>query len=81
MAGHAYALLDSFVHGFAVQQASLPFDSPEDAAQVAHDILSQAPTGGYPYLAELACERVMQADYDFGTSSRSVSSLERAIER
>lgn len=64
-----------------MQEASLPFDSPEDAAQVAHDILSQAPAGEYPYLAELAAQRVVQADYDFGTSSRSVSSLERVIER
>jgi AcrR family transcriptional regulator len=86
MTGHAYALLDSFVYGFAVQEASLPFDSPEDAAQVAHDILRQAPAGEYPYLAELAAERVMQAGYDFGDEFEVgldllLDSLERAIER
>ena len=86
MTGHAYALLDSFVYGFAVQETSLPFDSPEDAAQVAHDILRQAPAGEYPYLAELAAERVMQADYDFGDEFEVgldllLDSLERAIER
>jgi AcrR family transcriptional regulator len=86
MTGHAYALLDSFVYGFAVQETSLPFDSPEDAAQVAHDILRQAPAGEYPYLAELAAERVMQADYDFGDEFEVgldllLDSLQRAIER
>jgi AcrR family transcriptional regulator len=86
MTGHAYALLDSFVYGFAVQEASLPFESPEDAAQVAHDILTQAPAGEYPYLAELAAERVLQAGYDLGDEfavglDLLLGSLERAIER
>ena len=26
MTAHAYALIDSFVYGFALQEASLPFD-------------------------------------------------------
>lgn len=68
------------------QETSLPFDSPKDAAQVAHDILRQSPAGEYPYLAELAAERVMQADYDFGDEFEVgldllLDSLERAIER
>jgi AcrR family transcriptional regulator len=86
MTGHAYALLDSFIYGFAVQEASLPFDSPEEAERVAHDILEQAPAGEFPYLAELATERVLQGDYHFGDEFEVgldllLDSLERAIER
>lgn len=86
MTGHAYALLDSFIYGFAVQEASLPFDSPEEAEQVAHDILELAPTGEFPYLAELATERVLRGDYHFGDEFEVgldllLDSLERAIER
>ncbi|KAA0086577.1 hypothetical protein CIW52_01200 [Mycolicibacterium sp. P9-64] len=60
--------------------------SPEDAAQVASDILEQAPTGEYPYLTELTTERVLQGDCHFGDEFEVgldllLDSLERAIER
>src|SRR5215467_11850699 len=29
MTAHAYSLLDSYIYGFALQEASLPFDTPE----------------------------------------------------
>src|SRR4051812_22474259 len=35
MTGHAYALLDAFVYGFAVQEAALPITGTDDAAEVA----------------------------------------------
>lgn len=62
-AGHAYALLDSYVYGFALQEANLPADTPDSTA--AEAILTSAPAGEYPYLAEFAVERVLQPDYDF----------------
>ncbi|MDT5287829.1 MAG: hypothetical protein QOG79_3830 [Mycobacterium sp.] len=69
-----------------MQEASPPFDSPDAAAQVAHDILRRAPAGEYPYLAELAAERVVQAECDFGDEFEVgldllLDSMERAIER
>src|SRR5438270_1645157 len=35
MAAHAYSALDSYIYGFALQQASLPFATGEQAAEVA----------------------------------------------
>jgi hypothetical protein len=66
MTAHAYSLLDSYIHGFALHESvSLPFDK-ETAPEVAERILAQFPTGTYPYLAELAIEHVLQPGYDYG---------------
>jgi AcrR family transcriptional regulator len=66
MAGHAYSLLDSYIYGFALQEAvSLPFDK-QTAPEMAETILAQAPSGEYPHLAELATEHVLQPGYDYG---------------
>jgi AcrR family transcriptional regulator len=65
-AGHAYALIDSYVYGFALQEASLPFDSPDDAAGVARGILDGASADEFPHLAEFAVGRAMRPGYDFG---------------
>ena len=35
LTAHAYSLLDSYIYGFALQEASLPFGTPEETAQVA----------------------------------------------
>lgn len=66
MAAHAFALLDSYLYGFALQEATLPFDSGEQTAELAQEILDQAPAGDYPHLTELAVEHVMQPGYDYG---------------
>ena len=66
MAAHAYALLDSYVYGFALQQAHLPFRTPEEAAAMAPVLLQQFPVGEYPHLAEFTVRHVLQPGYDFG---------------
>ncbi len=72
MAAHAYSALDSYIYGFALQQTSLPFDTGEQAAEVADDILRQFRSGEYPYMAEIATQHVMKpgysyaAEFDFG---------------
>src|SRR5215831_16044757 len=38
LTAHAYALLDSYIYGFALQEASLPFGTPEKTTQVAQEI-------------------------------------------
>jgi hypothetical protein len=48
MTAHAYSLLDSYIYGFALQEASLPFDTPEKTTQVAQEIFGQFPAGAYP---------------------------------
>lgn len=64
MAGHAYSLLDSYIYGFAVQEAALPFD-PESVPEVAETFLERFRSEDYPYLAELTTEHVLQPGYGY----------------
>jgi AcrR family transcriptional regulator len=66
LAAHAYSLLDSYIYGFALQEASLPFQTPEETAEVAQEIMAAFPADDYPYLAEIATEHVLQPGYDYG---------------
>jgi AcrR family transcriptional regulator len=66
MTAHAYALLDSYVYGFALQEAALPFTGPDTAAEVAEPMMQQFPADAYPHLVELTTEYVLQPGYDFG---------------
>ena len=65
-AAHAYALLDSYTYGFAMQEAALPFTGPDTAASVTEPIVRLFATGQYPHLMEIATEHVLQPGYDFG---------------
>ena len=65
LAAHAYSALDSYIYGFALQQASLPFKSSEEVVEVADSILRQFPVHEYPHLAEMAMQHVLQPGYDY----------------
>ena len=65
MAAHAFSVLDSYIYGFALQEANLPFDSGEATAELAQAILAQA-ADDYPHLTELTVEHVLQPGYDYG---------------
>jgi hypothetical protein len=55
MTAHATWLLDSYVHGFVLQEASLPFDSAEERAAMGDDVdLPIVPADRYPHLSEVA---------------------------
>jgi AcrR family transcriptional regulator len=64
MTAHAYALLDSYIYGFALQEAALPF-SAETVTESTEAIMRRF-AGEYPYLTEIATERILQPGYDFG---------------
>jgi len=66
MTAHAYSLLDSYIYGFALQEASLPFDTPEKTTQVAQEISGRFPAGEYPHLTELTIKHVLQPGYHYG---------------
>jgi AcrR family transcriptional regulator len=68
MTAHAYAILDSFVYGFAFEEAVLPSGGGEGITEVAEQIAAHFPSGEYPHLAELTFEHVLQPGYDFGDS-------------
>ena len=66
MAAHAFSALDSYVYGFALQEASLPFDTAEEATEVAAMIMNRFPADEYPHLTELTVEHVLQPGYEYG---------------
>jgi AcrR family transcriptional regulator len=66
LAAHAYSLLDSYIYGFALQEASLPFHTSEETAALAESIMSGFPADAYPHLTELTVEHVLQPGYDYG---------------
>jgi AcrR family transcriptional regulator len=53
-ATHAYWLLDSYIYGFAVQEASLPLGTQEELVEVAEIVLPRVPAAEYPRLNEAA---------------------------
>jgi AcrR family transcriptional regulator len=67
LAAHAYALLDSYVYGFVLQELSLPFDSTEGAREVAQEILAALPVDAYPHLVELTTNHVLAEGYSFAS--------------
>jgi len=86
LTAHAYSLLDSYIYGFALQEASLPFDTTGETAEVTQQIAEQMPAGEYPYLAEMATEHVMQPGYHYGEEfeiglALILDALERAAGR
>jgi AcrR family transcriptional regulator len=64
MTAHAYALLDSYIYGFALQEAALPFNS-ETVTEAAEAIMGVF-AGEYPHLTEMAAEHILRPGYDFG---------------
>jgi AcrR family transcriptional regulator len=65
LTAHAYSLLDSYIYGFALQEAGLPFDTGEQAIQVARDIFGEFTDGQYPHLTELTVEHVLKPGYSY----------------
>ncbi len=66
LAAHAFAVLDSYIYGFALQERNLPFEAGEQTAELAEAILAQLPADEYPHLVELTVDHVLQPGYDFG---------------
>jgi AcrR family transcriptional regulator len=67
MAAHAFSLLDSYIYGFALQEATLPLgDTEEETAKVARTMMAQLPVDAYPHLTEFSVEHVLQPGYNFG---------------
>ena len=66
LAAHAISVLDSYIYGFALQERSLPFHTPEETAEMAQDILAGFPADEYPHLTELTTQHVLRPGYDYG---------------
>ena len=68
LTAHAYAMVDAFVYGFALQEASLPFGGSEEIGELAEQIVSALPADEYPALVEFTRYQVLQPGYSFGKS-------------
>jgi AcrR family transcriptional regulator len=66
LTAHAYALMDSYIYGFALQEAALPFEGRDTAAEITNPIMERFATGEYPRMVEIAVEHVLKPGYDFG---------------
>jgi AcrR family transcriptional regulator len=68
MAAHGFSVLDSYIYGFAMEEAALPFDSSnaDETAALVDMILAGLPEDQYPHLRELTVEHVLKPGYDYG---------------
>lgn len=68
MTAHAYAVLDSFIYGFALQEANLPFGGSDEIGELAESIMDDFPVDEFPHLAELVSDHILKPGYGFGHS-------------
>jgi AcrR family transcriptional regulator len=60
---HAYNLLDSYTYGFALQEQTIPFETPEESGEVAKTTVGER-GDEFPYLAEVVRELSVRG-YDY----------------
>jgi AcrR family transcriptional regulator len=63
---HAFALIDSYLYGFAMSETALPIHGPESVADLAGSMMQRFSAEDYPHLVEFTTEHIMQPGYDFG---------------
>ena len=63
---HAISTVDSFVHGFVLQEVNLPFRDESELAAMTGAIMEAFPASTFPYLFEMTVEHVLQPGYDYG---------------
>ena len=66
LTAHAFSAIDSYVYGFALQEATLPFDTADEAAAVGEQMFDRMAAERYPHLTEFAAGHVLQPGYDYG---------------
>ena len=66
MTAHAFALIDAYVYGFALSEATLPFNGPDTVPEIAEQMMAQFSPADYPHLVEFSVEHVMKPGYDYG---------------
>ncbi len=66
MAVHAFSLLDSYIYGFVLQEANLPFDDTDDVADVVDSMMLPFTPEDYPHLHEMTTEHILQPGYRYG---------------
>ena len=65
MVAHANAMLDAYIYGFALVEASLPSQAEGEFVGVVEEIASTLDADAYPNLAGFTVEHVFQPGYGF----------------
>ena len=65
MTAHAFSLIDSYIYGFTLQEASLPFDTPEQVPEIVEAMMAQLAADAYPHLTEFSVKHVLKPGYDY----------------
>ncbi len=65
LTAHAYAVLDSFIFGFVLEELMLPFETGEETQALAREIFERMPQGAFPHLAELTLQHVLKPGYAY----------------
>lgn len=65
-AAHAISAVDSYVHGFVLQEVNLPFRNESELAAMTGAIMDEFPRSDFPYLFELTIEHVLRPGYNYG---------------
>lgn len=68
LTAHAYAILDSYIFGFAFEEATLPSTGGEGLAEIAEQMAGAFDPEVYPTLTAFTAEHVMQPGYSFGVT-------------
>jgi len=84
LAGHAFAVLDSYTYGFALQEGTIPVAGAEQIADLATEILGVHTAEAYPNMAAFTTGYVLHGDYDFADEfdwglDLVLDGLERAV--
>jgi AcrR family transcriptional regulator len=84
MTAHAFSVVDSYVSGFAQQEASLPFEGNEVPVEVIETFVAQLQPERYPHLSEFAAKHVLQPGYSYAVEFEYgldliLDGLERAV--
>jgi AcrR family transcriptional regulator len=69
MSVHAYSVQDAYIYGFALQEADMSSQTPDDFAAEAQRQMRDyaAVLGDYPHLVEVVGGHVAKAGYDYET--------------
>lgn len=68
LTAHAYAVVDSYVYGFAMQEANLAVQGASGDEEVTRQIATQFSDDQHPHLMRFSTEHVLRPGYHFGDS-------------
>ena len=66
MTAHAFSLVDAYLYGFALQEQTMPFDSPDQVPEIAEAMMAQVSSEAYPHLTGFTAEHILKPGYDYG---------------